>query len=169
MKKKTWIFSFLALLLLDAAVKYWTYCSVPRMNLFHSYPYGGIGVFEDFFGISFSLNRLENKGAAWGLFANYSGLLLAIRCVVVLGLFFYALFMNQDAKKNFPFLLILSGATGNIFDFIIYGYVIDLFHFNFWGYTFPIFNLADSFISIGVTLLLLPALFEKRKKTLLRG
>lgn len=152
----------MTLLAIDAGVKSWAGHFLPKITSF-SYPYGGIGVFENLFGISFSLNRVENKGAAWGLFAEHSKLLIFVRCVLVLVLMFYALFWNKDAKKNLPLLLIITGATGNILDYFLYGHVIDLFHFNFWGYTFPLFNIADSLICIGVFLMFLPSLFVRKK------
>ncbi len=121
------------------------------MSWFHTlYPYGGIGVFRDFYGISFSLNRVENTGAAWGLFSHFSGYLFFLRCAIALTLLVYLLFFNKISARVFPLLLILAGATGNIVDFLLYGYVVDLFHFNFWGYTFPVFNVADMCIFLGV-------------------
>ncbi|MBU6446833.1 MAG: signal peptidase II, partial [Verrucomicrobia bacterium] len=61
----------------------------------------------------------------------------------------------------FPIWLVVTGAIGNVLDYCLYGHVIDFIHFTFWGYSFPIFNVADSCITIGIlTLLLLP----KQKK-----
>ena len=55
--------------------------------------------------------------------------------------------------------LILGGALGNLFDRIRFGEVVDFLHFRLWaGYSWPDFNLADSFIVVGVALLLLELL-----------
>lgn len=53
--------------------------------------------------------------------------------------------------------LIVTGAAANAFDYLRYGYVVDFFHFTFWGYSFPIFNLADTYITLGAASLFLLA------------
>jgi signal peptidase II len=61
--------------------------------------------------------------------------------------------------------LILGGATGNLIDRVIYGYVIDFIEVKIFNYNFPIFNLADSFIVIAFILLLI---IEIRKDMLVK-
>ena len=51
--------------------------------------------------------------------------------------------------------LIAVGAIGNALDYCLYGHVIDFIHFTFWGRTFPIFNLADTYITLGAIWLIL--------------
>ncbi len=139
---------FALLLALDIATKVLAIHSIPYLS-YGSYPFGGIGIFS-FGGISFSLNYIVNTGAAWGMFAGYSGLLFALRASIILALLFFV-------PKRIPICLILTGAIGNAIDYCLYGHVIDFFHFTFWGYSFPIFNVADSCITIGIlSLLLLP-------------
>jgi signal peptidase II len=130
------------------------------------YPFGGIPVFSHFFGISFSLNYVTNTGAAWGLFAGHSGLLFSLRTIIILGLASYLLFFQKGGElPKFPTWLIVTGAVGNAVDYLLYGHVIDFFHFTFWGRSFPVFNLADSYITLGVAGLLLarsvPIMIEK--------
>lgn len=151
--KELWV--IILLLLSDIGLKYYTFKNIAKMTWADtSYPFGGIGIFQNFLnGISFSLNHVENIGAAWGIFSSYSDYLFLARIFIVLGLTIYVLFFNSYAFRKIPLFLIITGATGNIIDFFLYGHVIDMFHFNFWGYTFPIFNLADSMIFIGVCLL----------------
>jgi len=164
MKKKNYLISFFFLLASDFFLKYYALRSIPKMTWFHTaYPYGGVGVFRDFHGISFSLNRVENTGAAWGLFSEYSDALFVLRCIVIIGLILFASFFNKKPARRIPLLIIISGAIGNVLDYLIYGHVIDLFHFNFWGYTFPIFNLADSMISTGVAVIFMQSLWDKKK------
>jgi len=124
-----------------------------------AYPFGGIPVFADFLGISFSLNYIVNTGAAWGVFAGHATLLFIFRILVILGLGAYLLL-----RKRSVFLwLVLTGAIGNVLDYLLYGHVIDFFHFVFWGRSFPIFNLADSYITLGVLGLIL---FTKQRHPL---
>ncbi len=156
---------FFFLLSFDQAIKFFTFRHIPLMNWSHvSYPYGGIGIFQDVGGVSFSLNQVQNLGAAWGLFAEYSKQLFWLRALFVCLLFLYWFFSSQPLFKKRAFFLILVGASGNVMDFFLYGHVIDMFHFNLWGYTFPVFNLADSFICIGVAFLFFASFQKKMKK-----
>ena len=145
------LFIFLVLIALDIISKNLVYQNINKMSWMHPfYPYGGIGIFKDFLGISFSINHVENVGAAWGLFSKYPILLFSIRIVIVIGLITYLIFFNKEVKKDVPLTLIISGAFGNILDFIFYKKVIDMFHFNFWGFSYPIFNMADVMITLGI-------------------
>jgi signal peptidase II len=164
-KKKGFIVSFFLLLASDLVLKFCALKYIPKMTWFHTvYPFGGIGIFRDFHGISFSLNCVENTGAAWGIFSEHSDYLFIFRCIVVVSLILFAAFFNKQASRRIPLLLIISGASGNILDYMIYGHVIDFFHFNFWGYTFPIFNLADSMITTGVGVIFLQSFLSKKKR-----
>jgi signal peptidase II len=118
------------------------------------YPYGGIGVF-DIPGLQFSLNTVVNRGIAWGVFPGYFSWLLFLRIAAIIILFIYMLFFRSSRSSQIPFWLIAGGALGNVIDMILYGHVIDLFHVRIAGWSFPIFNVADSCITIGALLLIL--------------
>ncbi|GJM72230.1 hypothetical protein HMSSN036_44460 [Paenibacillus macerans] len=60
--------------------------------------------------------------------------------------------------------LVLGGAVGNFLDRVVSGEVVDFLQFNFGSYTFPIFNVADSCIVIGVALIILDSLLEMRRE-----
>lgn len=157
----------LILLALDAMSKWLAQRYLPP--LIHDtgiYPYGGIGVFHNLLGIDFSLNYATNLGAAWGLFAKFHNILLGIRLIVIGGMLSYLLFANKERKYQVPLLLILSGAIGNVVDTFIYGHVVDLFFFHFWGYGFPVFNLADSYIFLGVMAISFSLLIKKRTQAI---
>ncbi|MBS0626556.1 MAG: signal peptidase II [Verrucomicrobia bacterium] len=121
---------------------------IPPVKWMSPYPFGGIGIF-DVGAITFSLNFVTNTGAAWGIFPDHSGFLFGLRAVVISALIIYLSFFNKGKTPAFPMWLIVTGATGNAIDYLSYGHVIDFLHFTFFGHTFPVFNLADSYITLG--------------------
>ncbi len=136
------------------------------MDWFHpAYPYGGLGLFKDWYGISLSLNYVENRGTAWGLFSRYFDGLLVGRSILVLFLIIYLFFINQDKQKQIPLVLVITGALGNILDGFIYGHVIDMIHFVFWGYSFPVFNIADVCICLGAGWLMILSFIQKKSSS----
>lgn len=156
----------ISLLLLDGISKYLTQKYIPKtgsMDFF--YPYGGLGVFKDFFGVSLSLNYVQNEGAAWGSFAKYSTLLFYIRIVIVSSLIAYLIFIDLPFKKIIPYWLVITGAIGNILDHIFYGHVVDMIHFVFRTHSFAVFNLADAMITCGIIFLIFSSfpVLKKRK------
>lgn len=142
----------LCILLLDilskALIVQWIPWETPPLPW---YPYGGIGIFENIGGIEFSIVRLSNTGAAWGMFTQWQEYLLALRLILIGGMILYLLFYNKTSYTIIPLSMIIAGAMGNVLDMFIYGYVVDMIHFVFWGYDFPAFNIADSAICLGVT------------------
>jgi signal peptidase II len=143
-------FSYLPLILvtlvlaLDICSKYLVHKYIEPMNG-HAlwYPYNGIGIFKNFLGIEFSITHATNRGAAWGMLANYQSWLL---------------FFNKNKKILIPLSLVAAGALGNILDYYLYGHVIDMFHFVFWGFSCPVFNIADSAIFIGIAWIFLSSM-----------
>lgn len=97
---------------------------------------------------------MTNRGAAWGLFGDHQELLLIFRAIVILFLIGYLLFRSPPLKVKIGLFLVVAGGIGNILDYFIYGHVIDMFHFVLWGYDFPIFNVADISIFLGVVWLI---------------
>lgn len=139
------------ILAIDIATKFLTQEHLPLMSRSSPwYPYGGVGVFENFFGIQFSITHATNLGAAWGVLSDYSTLLLLLRLVLIGGLIIY--YPRTRGVMRYALALILAGAIGNVIDIALYGHVVDMFHFVFWGYDYPVFNVADSAIFIGVLL-----------------
>ena len=150
-----YFFVGLLILALDLATKYWTQSHLPHLYSTEPiYPYGGIPIFQNFLGIEFSWVYTTNKGAAWGLGAEYQMALMVARIVLVTALAFYAIFVNKKKIFAWGLTLVIAGALGNIFDYFIYGHVVDMFHFNLWGYNFPVFNIADTSITFGIIWLL---------------
>lgn len=145
----------IAILLADLLSKYWTHTNLPLLSYSSmEYPYGGIALFHNFFGINFSLNHATNKGAAWGIFAQFQYALVFLRLILIASLLVYLFLYNEKRSWQLPLVLIITGAIGNILDFFLYGHVIDMLHFVLWGYVFPTFNISDSAIFLGIVSLI---------------
>ncbi len=130
------------------------------------FPFGGLSVFQNFFGIDFCIHHVTNRGAAWGIGSGMQDLLLIVRIAVVLGLIAYLRLSSKAYEYRFPLAMIVAGGLGNVFDYFIYGHVIDMFHLFFWGYSYPVFNIADASIFLGIVWLLLHS-FTSRKKNVI--
>lgn len=116
-----------------------------------------VSVIDDFFAIV----HWHNEGAAWGMFGDYTWL-LAILSLVASFLFIYMIVCSKATLATISFVLIVSGALGNVIDRVRLGYVIDYLSFyNLFGYNFPAFNLADICVVSGSIGLILCILFVK--------
>ncbi len=145
----------------DMLTKWYVYSEIPLVGVNGwAYPYNGIGVFKDFFGIEFSIVHAINKGAAWGTLSNFQIPLLVFRIVLIAGLCLYLIAFNTSRKYVIPLCLLTAGALGNVVDYFLYGYVIDMFKFVFWGYHYPIFNVADIAITIGIVWLIIASFVQ---------
>jgi signal peptidase II len=96
------------------------------------------------------LTFITNTGAAFGMFPQLSLVFLIIAFVVVIALFiFYHHLPIESAWVRVSLGLLLGGAMGNLMDRILRGYVVDFVDIGFW----PIFNIADLSIVLGVCIL----------------
>jgi len=127
------------------------------------YPYGGIGILQSMNGFQIALVHATNTGAAWGLFSDFQMPLLILRIVLVFALLGYLIFFNKNKSIVIPLLLVVSGAFANILDYFRFSHVVDSFKIVFWGYHYPVFNVADSAITIGIIWLFIYALVDRKK------
>ena len=108
----------------------------------------------------FDLTYIRNTGAAFGLFAGGAAFLrlpfLISFSLLAIGFIVVMLRRLPEKEKLLIMALsfILGGAIGNLIDRILYGEVVDFLDFYWSVYHWPAFNVADSFISVGVTLTL---------------
>ena len=102
------------------------------------------------------ITYVKNTGAAFSIFRNNT-IFLIILSILVIGLLFYYLNKKEKITKleNISYGLILGGAIGNLFDRILYGYVIDFIDIYIFKYDYPVFNIADMAIVIGVIILVI--------------
>ncbi len=112
---------------------------------------------------------IQNRGAAFGLFANNIVLaLLIVVAVCVIAYLYYRIFNSGHLAYKLIFGMIIGGAAGNLLDRLVHGgYVVDFIYFRIpqIGYSFAIFNLADASISVGVFLLIVLMLFGSLHKS----
>lgn len=102
----------------------------------------------------FSLTYVENKGAAWGILNNSTIVLVGISVIVLLFISKYISSTIEFTKLSVvSYGLLIGGIFGNLIDRIFRGFVIDFLNFNILGYNFPVFNIADTMIVIGVILM----------------
>lgn len=113
------------------------------------------------------LNYLENKGAAFGMLQNQKVFFIFV-AIVILSVIAYVLFKTPDKRKytvlHVLLSLIAAGAIGNMIDRIRYDYVVDFIYFVLIN--FPIFNVADIYVSVSTVVLVILLLFYYKEDDL---
>lgn len=109
---------------------------------------------------------VKNTGVAWSMLSGKTVFLIIIG-IIETAVLIYFLVMVLKAK-NKPYIVALSlmigGALGNLIDRIMFGYVRDFIDTYPFGYNFPVFNVADSALCIGVGIILILMIYEERKE-----
>ncbi len=110
----------------------------------------------------FEITYVKNIGAGFSILQGQQVLLSLIAGVVVIAMIVW-LFKNKDENPilRYTVALMMAGALGNLVDRVYLGYVRDFLSFNIFGYDFPVFNVADMALSIGVAILFLLTLLQK--------
>lgn len=105
--------------------------------------------------------QVHNTGGAFGLFSNFSLLFVIMGVLVpVLILIFFKKLIDKGPAWIVGTAFILGGAIGNLIDRVLYGYVIDFIDVRFW----PIFNVADISITVGIGILFIVIMREGKEK-----
>ena len=118
----------------------------------------------------FSITYVENTGAAWGIFSNGT-ILLGLLSVVFL-IVFIKYILDQKSISLFNsinYALIIAGVFGNMIDRFARGFVVDFLNFQVFSYDFPVFNVADTFIVVGIILIAIDYLLVGGKNDSRRG
>ena len=112
-----------------------------------------------------NLTYLENRGAAFGILQDKRILFVILTLAIVLYLLYYFItnLKSNPLILNIAFSLIISGALGNFYDRLFQGYVVDFIEFAFVD--FPVFNIADIFVTVGCGLLIIYILFHGEKRS----
>ena len=107
----------------------------------------------------FYLTFVHNTGAAFGIFKNQTLFFIVVSILAVITIVIYIKkFLNIPFMIKIGLALILGGALGNLVDRLCFGYVVDFLDFKIW----PVFNIADSAITVGTFLLILNLMTRKR-------
>lgn len=108
----------------------------------------------------FSFTYLQNPGAAWGLFGGYNSMLTALSLVMLVLIFvFRRSFLSDTWEHRVALGLMVGGILGNLMDRVRFGYVVDFLDFQLFGYHWPVFNVADSAICVGVGIYVVSSLW----------
>lgn len=148
MKKKVFIFSGICLLL-DFMIKI-----IVRNTMFL---YKSIEVVPNFFRLTYVIN----DGAAFSILKGKQFFLILLAIIVLIFLIFNLMKEDLTKLKGIYYSLLIGGILGNMVDRILYYGVIDYLDFTILSYDAPIFNLADTFIFIGVVLFLVEGVRKK--------
>ncbi|HFI0230912.1 TPA: signal peptidase II [Streptococcus suis] len=136
------------LIVLDQLVKAWTVANI------------ALDTVEPFLPGFMSLAYLRNYGAAWSILQNQQWFFTIVTIAAVTGLIWYYIKQIQgNIWTLFSLSLMIAGALGNFIDRIRLGYVVDMFHLDF--ISFPVFNVADICLSVGVGILFICIMKEE--------
>ena len=140
---KQYVIKSLSIIIIDQIIKY--------LIMFLLSLNESITIIPNFFNITYVIN----KGAAWNILNDKTWLLIII--TILLLLFIY--YIEKDFKKNkrneWAFSLVYGGIIGNLIDRLFKSGVVDFLDFKIFGYDYPVFNIADIAIVIGIILIII--------------
>ena len=122
-----------------------------RLVISFMLPDMSINIIDNFFSITYA----RNEGIAFSLLDGKVDFIVIMTIIIIFMLIKYLKENKVEKNEKIGYSFVLGGAIGNLLDRIIYGYVIDFFDFNIFGYNYPIFNIADIFIVIGIFILII--------------
>ncbi|MEM7617808.1 MAG: signal peptidase II [Pseudomonadota bacterium] len=118
-------------------------------------PFVSIEIFSNF-----NLSMVWNHGVSFGMFQTDNPWPLIIMAVIISAIFSVWLCKAKSWVETISLSLIIGGALGNVIDRFHYGAVADFFDFYIGNWHYPAFNLADSFISVGIVILIAHSLIS---------
>lgn len=150
------MFFYYILALIIIGIDQWTkWLIVKNMELGES-----ITIIENFLYIT----SHRNRGAAWGILQGQMWFFYIITTVVIIGIIYYmAKYAKGKALLGISLGLMLGGAIGNFIDRLLRKEVVDFVDTYIFSYDFPIFNVADSALVVGVALLMIQMFREERE------
>ncbi len=140
-------------ILLDRVVNYWAATYLINIDT--------IPIIQDVFHLTYA----TNTGAAFSMFRNHTFILGFVSATIIIGLVVYLFLYRRNHKMDLmsvSIAMIIGGAFANMIDRFFRGYVVDYFDFRLIN--FAVFNIADSFVVIGVSLMILDIVIDEYKK-----
>ena len=115
-------------------------------------------IIDNFFYFTYA----HNTGVAWGMLAGHLWLFIIVALIsAVLMIIFFKRTREEEILTRFGLVLTFAGMIGNLADRIVLGYVRDFIDVIIFNYNFPIFNIADVAVVIGVALIIIEIIFEE--------
>lgn len=115
-------------------------------------PEGAAGSFHLWEGV-LHLTYVKNPGAAWGMLADHRWVFMSFSTVAIIGIGVYLFGFSKDtAWVKISLAMVVGGGIGNMIDRVWLGYVVDFIDFTLID--FPVFNVADSFVTVGAGMLM---------------
>ena len=115
-------------------------------------------IIDNFFYFTYA----HNTGVAWGMLAGHLWLFIIVALIsAVLMIIFFKRTREEEILTRFGLVLTFAGMIGNLTDRIVLGYVRDFIDVIIFNYNFPIFNIADVAVVIGVALIIIEIIFEE--------
>lgn len=134
---------------LDQLVKAWTVANID------------LDAVQPFIPGFMSLAYLRNYGAAWSILQHQQWFFTLVTLVVMIGLVWYFIkHIKGSLWTLWSLSLIMAGGLGNFIDRVRLGYVVDMFHLDF--VSFPVFNVADACLTVGVGMLFICIMKEEK-------
>ncbi|MFA9414758.1 MULTISPECIES: signal peptidase II [unclassified Streptococcus] len=146
MKKLMMAFLALVLVGLDQWSKLWVVSNI------------GLGDIRPFLPPIFSLTYVQNSGAAFSILQDQQWFFTVVTLVFLTGAIIYFVKSKNHWLSLLPLTLMMAGGVGNFIDRLRLGYVIDMVHLDFMD--FAIFNVADSYLTVGVVLMFVALWWE---------
>jgi len=148
-KKSLHVFIIVStIIVLDQITKYLVSTSIGPFDTFEIFPF-------------LHIKHVWNTGSAFGMFKNLGGNFFILLSIVAIVIILY--FLKKSTYSRFGLSLVLGGAIGNLIDRIRFGKVFDFIFINVevGGHYWPVFNVADSSLTIGVSVIFLLAFIKK--------
>jgi signal peptidase II len=144
----------LIIFIFDQLIKLYVYQNLIKINVIDNF---------------FSLVYAENYGVAFSMLWGGRYIIILISAILIFLLFYfirkdYILKGIDNNLKNIMYGFLIGGVLGNLLDRVLRGFVIDYICLNIFGYSFPVFNLADIFIVLGVRLMFFDAIIDVKTK-----